>query len=160
MTEHRTTRGAEAPELVEIRTAMGLGEGGGSTARTRLQELLDATGLWRVLGDLAAHAEMSWLKHVAARDPAMREMMARKVEEMKAELGGPAPSPLERLLVDRIAATWLMVHHADIEVARVGDGDLRRSGPARKRQAHAHRLYNAALVALATVRRLLPPGIS
>ena len=42
--------------------------------------------------------------------------------------GGPAPSPLERLRVDRIAINWLIVGHSDLEAAGTKDGgDSRRA---------------------------------
>jgi hypothetical protein len=77
---------------------------------------------------------------------------------LKAELGGPAPSPLERLLVDRIAINWLMVGHADLEAAGTKNGDPRRADLELKRQTQATHRLATAIKALATVRRLLPTG--
>jgi hypothetical protein len=132
--------------------------GGDQAALPRLRAVLDETQLWRQLGDLAAHAELTWVRHVGGTDLAMREMLARKLVAVKAELGGPAPSPLERLLVDRIAINWLMVAHADLEAAGTKDGDPRRADLALKRQGQAELRFATAIKALATVRRLLPPA--
>src|SRR4051794_35160217 len=74
-------------------------------------------GLWQRLGNLAAHVEAGWIGLIAGPNLAMTESLQRTVEAMKRELAGPAPSPLEKLLVDRIVAVWLQAHQADIEAA-------------------------------------------
>src|SRR6516225_10415708 len=87
--------GPAAPDLDEIKAVLARAGGGDPAALPRLRALLDETQLWRQLGDLAAHAELTWIRHVSGTDLAMREMMARKVGALKAELGGPAPTALE-----------------------------------------------------------------
>jgi hypothetical protein len=116
--------------------------------------------LWQRLGDLAAHAELTWIGHVSGTDVALKEMLARKLGALKAELGGSAPSPLERMLIDSIAISWLIVSHADLEAAGTRDGDPRRANLAMKRQTQAMQRYATAIKALATVRRLLPSALT
>ncbi len=67
-------------------------------------------------------------------------------------------APLERLLVDRVAACWLQLHHADLAAARMHDETAEGSERMRRRQAAAERRYAGAVEALARVRRLLPAG--
>jgi hypothetical protein len=110
--------------------------------------------------DLATHAELTWLRHVSGIDLAMRELLARKLGALKAELGSPAPSPLERLMIDRIAINWLMVAYADLEAAETKDGDPRRADLALKRQTQAELRYATAVKALAAIRRHLPTTTS
>jgi hypothetical protein len=160
VTEHEPSGGPAAPDLDEIRAVLARAGGGDQAALPRLRALLDETQLWRQLGDLATHAELTWLRHVSGTDLALREMLARKVGALKAELGGPAPSLLERLLVDRIAINWLIVNSADLEAAGTKDGDPRRADLALKRQSRAELRYATAIKALATVRRLLPPALT
>jgi hypothetical protein len=154
--EHETTGGPAAPDLDEIKALLTRAGGGDQAALPRLRALLDETAMWRRLGDLAAHAELTWIGHVSGTDLALKEMLARKVSALKVELGGPAPSPLERLMIDRIAINWLIVGHADIEAAATKDGDPRRADLAMKRQTQATQRLATAIKALATVRRLLP----
>ena len=156
MNEHETTGGPAAPDLDEIKALLTRAGGGDQAALPRLRALLDETQLWRQLGDLAAHAELTWIGHVSGTDLALKEMLARKVSALKVELGGPAPSPLEGLLVDRVVIGWLMVYHADLEAAGTKDGDPRRANLAMKRQTQAMQRYATAIKALATIRRLLP----
>lgn len=53
-------------------------------------------------------------------DPLPRDLLKRDMARMRVELAGTSPTPLEVLLVGRIAACWLQVQHAD---PRVGNAD-------------------------------------
>ena len=95
---------------------------GDITCLTELREILDNNPeLWRKVGDLAQHAELTMLTIASERNLLIQESMQRKLAEMKENLAGPNPSPLERLLVDRIAISWLQVHQADLDAARAVD---------------------------------------
>ena len=94
---------------------------GDITCLTELREILDNNPeLWRKVGDLAQHAELTMLTIASERNLLIQESMQRKLAEMKENLAGPNPSPLEHLLVDRIAISWLQVHHADLDAAQSG----------------------------------------
>jgi hypothetical protein len=160
VTEHELSGGPAEPDLAEIKAVLARAGGGDQAALPRLRALLDETGLWRQLADLSAHAELTWIGHVSGTDLALKEMLARKLNALKAEVGGPAPSPLEQLLVARIAINWLIVGHADIEAAGTKDGHPRRADLALKRQTQAELRYATAIKALATIRRLLPPALT
>jgi hypothetical protein len=160
VTEHELSGALAAPDLAEIRAVLARASGGDQAALPRLRALLDQTGLWRRLGDLAAHAELSWIRHVSGTDVALGEMVARKLDAMRAELGGPDPSPLARLMVDRVVIGWLMVYHADLVAAGTTDADPRRADLAMKRQTQAELRYATAIKALAAIRRLLPTTTS
>ena len=144
-------------ELDEIRALLTRAAQGDREALPELRAVLDRRPeLWRTLGDLAAHVELAWVAEIAGANPALAEVLARKVAALKRELGGPSPSPLERLLVDRVAACWLQVHHADLAAARMHDETTEGQERMRKRQAAAERRHAGAIEALARVRRLLP----
>ena len=144
-------------ELDEIRALLTRAAGGDREALPELRAALDRRPeLWRTLGDLAAHVELAWIAEVAGANPALAEVLARKVAALKRELGGPSPSALERLLVDRVAACWLQLHHADLAAARMHDETTEGLERMRKRQAAAERRHAGAIEALARVRRLLP----
>ena len=131
--------------------------GGHDTALSALRAFLDdSPEAWRHAGDPAAHAERAWAELAAEPDLLAGEALARQLAALKAELAGPAPTPLERLLVERIAATWLQVHYADAMAARARNVSIKQAGLAIERQDRAHRRHLAAVAALETVRRLLP----
>jgi hypothetical protein len=122
-----------------------------------LREILDNTpGLWDFVGDLAIQAEQRWLDFIAGDDAIFRDALARKVRTMKAELAGASTSPLEKLLVGRIIATWLQSHQADASYAQAQGLSLKQAAFAQQRMDAAHRRHLSAIAALTTVRRLLP----
>jgi len=146
-------------ELDEIRALLTRAAQGDREALPELRAVLDRRPeLWRKLGDLAAHVELAWIGEVAGANPALAEVLTRKVAVLKRELGGSSPCPLERLLVDRVAACWLQLHHADLAAARPHDETTEGLERMRKRQAAAERRHAGAIEALARVRRLLPAG--
>ena len=75
-------------------------------------------------------------------------------------LAGPGPSPLERLLVERVVACWLQVHYSDASYAQLKGTNPAQHTAALQRQNSAQQRYLQALKALATVRKLLRPGLS
>jgi len=109
-------------------------------------------------GDLARQAELSFVEAVAGKNLPWKEALARKLELMRAELAGPDPTPLERLLVERVVACWLQVQDADIRYAQgqkertIVQGDYQQ-----RRMDHAHKRYLSAIKALALVRKVALP---
>jgi hypothetical protein len=111
-------------------------------------------------GDLAQRAEERWMKVLAGDDVVEKELYRIKIEALRNELAGPNPSPLERLLVDRIIVCWIQVHHADLIAAQnAASGNLRWGTYVQRRQDRAQRRYLSAMKALANVRRLLVPSV-
>lgn len=145
------------PAVEALREAVERARRGDRDALPALRAALDEhPEVWEHYGDLAAHAGLAWIELTAGPDLALGEALGRKVAALKAELAGPAPTPLERLLAARVASNWVMLHHADAALAQAGEVSIRQADLAQKRQARAHRAYVASIAALATVRRLLP----
>jgi hypothetical protein len=124
------------------------------------QVLSDNPDLWQGYGDLAAQAEAALIRLAAGRDLLLTEALLRKLAALKQELGGESPSPLERLLIERVTACWLQVAYYDTLVVQA-----RESSPARLKmlqglQDAAHRRHLSAIKTLATVRKLLRPPLS
>jgi hypothetical protein len=109
-------------------------------------------------GNLAANAEQSFVRSLAGDDLAFREALTRKLELMRAELAGPDPTPVERLLVERVAACWLQVQDADARYAQ-GQKDLTfaQGEYYQRRQDRAHKRFLSAVRTLALVRKLAVP---
>jgi len=133
-----------------------------------LRGLIDANPHVRqYLGDLAPHVSRAWIDLAAGTDLALAEAIARKIQALKAELAGPASTPLERLLVDRVAAGRLQVHHAEAMLCRAKDRSLTLAqfDHFRRRIERAQRSHLASVKTLATIRKLLsasprPPVIA
>jgi hypothetical protein len=112
-------------------------------------------------GDLARRAEQSLLNAAAGEDLAFKQALTRKLELLRTEVAGANPTPVERLLVERIVACWL--HLAHLEAVHV-DLRGRPGGIPLALDAHyqrcissAQRRYLAAIKALAVVRKLAVP---
>src|SRR4051812_947886 len=79
--------------LDEVRDLLGRAAGGDQEAMPELRAVLDRRPeVWRRLGDLAAHVELAWIAEISGPNPALAEVLTRKVAAMKEELGGPAPT--------------------------------------------------------------------
>jgi hypothetical protein len=108
-------------------------------------------------GNLAQQAELSLVNAAAGDNLVFREALTRKLELIRAELAGPSPTPLERLLVDRIVTCWLQLSDADVRAAQAKDLSPAWAEFYQRRMDRAHRRYLSAIKTLATVRRLALP---
>lgn len=87
-----------------------------------------------------------------------RDAIEARLKRLRAELAGPAPTPLERLLVDRVAMTWFQLQMLELVTPTSGKSDgwaLRID----RRRDQAHRRFLSSLKALAQVRRLELPAL-
>jgi hypothetical protein len=124
-----------------------------------LQNLLDRSpAIVQILGgDLAREAERALVQAISGDDVAQREAIRRKMADLRLELGGPSPPPLERLLVERVVLCWLHVYYADCGFAQAGEVTFEHHEFLQRQQDRAQRRYLAAVKCLATLRRLLLP---
>ena len=76
------------------------------------------------LGDLASRAEMAWVLLIAGSGTPLTEMILLKLRKLKAQVRGPNPSPLERLLVGASGSLWLQVYYSDMAAAEETGSDL------------------------------------
>ena len=140
-------------------------EHGDETALAELKSHLkdrpqDWEKLCLIVGDLASQAERSLIKVAAGPNLLSKDAIRVKLDHMEAEFLGPAPTPLERLLGQRIRACWLQLSYAESSyVRRMGDLTLAEGDYYQRRIDRAERRYLAAIKALAQVRRLLGPSV-
>jgi hypothetical protein len=157
MSEPKPTEGLYNEEM---RRLLLRAQAGDPAVLPQLRELLDARpALWQRLGDLTGHVEEALLGQAAGTSLLARESVRRRMDELRAELAGPAPSPVERLLVNRVVVCWAQCHLADLEATQKA-----KSGPqgahAERRQSGAQARYLAALKMLTLVRKLARPPLS
>jgi hypothetical protein len=81
------------------------------------------------------------------------------MERLRADLAGQDPSPLERLLADRIALCWLSLHDAEVRFAQAKDLTWKQVRYWQDRIDAAHRRYLSGIKTLATVRKLALPAV-
>jgi hypothetical protein len=136
-------------------------EQGDRSVLPELRKLLNEhPRLWNGYGDLALQARGSLIRQTAGSNLLMSESLLRKTAAMKEELAGEAASPLERLLADRVVATWLDVHYHEALLAQPGPTNEARAKLLERRKDAADRRHLAAVKMLATVRKLLTPALS
>ena len=112
--------------------------------------------IWQRCADLGGNVLRRWIERLSQGDPLAEESLLLKVEAMKTDVGGTAPTPVASLLVDRIVVCLLKVQQAD-GLASQMDGQLPKMATLiLRRQKHSHRQFLTAVQTLAMVRRLQP----
>lgn len=117
--------------------------------------------LIRQCGNSGKRAEQLMVGFIAGEDLIEEEALHRHADALRAELGLPVSSPLERLLIDRIVTCWLHLNEAQAWCAVSEFKEVGGNAEAclQKRLSYAHRRFLQACKALACVRKLLGPNI-
>jgi hypothetical protein len=154
------TKPTEEPYTAEMRQLLQRAQGGDPAVLSELRELLDARPeLWRRLGDLGGHVEEALLGLAGGKSLLARESVRRRMDELRAELAGPAASPVETLLVNRVVICWAQCHLADLEAAQKAKAGT-PAAHVERRQSGAQGRYLAALKMLPLIRKLVRPAPS
>ena len=136
---------------------------GDGEALKQLQEATSKVGYYEYLidqfGDLARHAEHTLISALAGDNLLQVKGLAKRLKDLKKELAGPEPSPLELILVDRICCCWLAAYHADMNESHFKGATFAQGEYYQRRHDRAHRRFLSACKALAQVRRLLGPNV-
>ena len=151
-------------KLLELKELSDRAESGDREARKELRRALKESGPQVIAqaSDLARKPEELLISAVSAKNPLMEEALPLRLSEMRREIAGENPSPLELLLSEQIVACWLHVQFADRSLAsmfHLGEGDRVPFSPGLhgwmlKWQEGVHRRYLAAVQSLARVRKL------
>ena len=130
---------------------------GDRTVLPELRKALDENpDIWQAAGDLAKHAEATWVRLISKDDLLIHESIQRELDRRRQELAGEDPTPLEKQLVDRIIACWLALQHAELMAASMAEHTLPQREHYLKRLDAAERRHTAAVSQLTKVRELLP----
>jgi hypothetical protein len=137
----------------------------------RLAEKGDKDAVPEIRQILSEHPDLAWrFVHVAhivedaliekmtkEGDLATREIMRCQLEAMREEIAGENPSPLERLLAERVVATWLQIQLFEglyvrgmFKSTTIAQGSFHQ-----KRLDQTYRRHLSAIRALAQMRKLL-----
>jgi hypothetical protein len=153
----RTAVQLNLPQGAILDALVARAEQGDQDALPKLRRFLDEDpAVWQAVADLVRRAEDAQIKVAAGGDLLLRESLRRKLQEIRDEISGKDPSPLEKLLIDRIAITWLMATNADVQVVEARDVSIKQATFLNRRAEQAHRRFSFAVRQLASVRKLLP----
>jgi len=136
---------------------------GDKQALANVQAMLkkpESAPLLVVLGDVAIAAQEDFINRIAGKNPVIQTAVGIQLERLRSDLAGPAPAPLEKLLVERVLMGWLQVHHADSTYARASNPSLAQGDYYQRNQNRAQARYLAAIKMLVTVRKLLQSPLS
>ncbi len=112
------------------------------------------------MGDAARHAQSAFVSRLSGRNLLVKEMTQRKLQALRDELAGAASTPLETLLIERIALCWLQLHYYETILAQtLGELSIAQSESQQKRIDKAHARYLASIKTLAQVRKLQLPSV-
>lgn len=125
----------------------------------QVREVLKSPEVADALGNLARRVEATMVASVTGGNVAMQEGLTKKLAEMRADLLGADPTPLERQLVDRVVLCWLAVHDAELRAALATDLAPGQGDYWQRRITHAHKRHLSAIKTLATVRKMAVPVI-
>jgi hypothetical protein len=141
----------------------GKAEAGDKKARAELRRVVAecSPAIIAEASNVARRAEVMLTKTIAAGEPLLAETLEMRLSHMRDEIAGEHPTPLERLLSERVVAGWLLVEVLEALVSaqfsRVNSNH--RVGPAYIMQMSkilesATRRHLAAIKTLAQVRKL------
>lgn len=146
---------AQAPRPDRLQAILARANSGDQTVLPELKRVLDEhPSIWRDCYRLVSMTEQAWLDKIAGKNLLLSQSVRRHVEQLKLDLAGPSPSPLEKLLAERIAACWLGVHYAEFAEAAGDAGGGKEAQMRLKRLDAANKRFLAATKALAVSRRL------
>jgi hypothetical protein len=116
-------------------------------------------GIVEAYGSPAQWCRDQLVQKAAGNNLAIQEASERKLKALVAELAGPDPTPIERLLAERAAVCWWLVHEYERRYAAESSMPIIRADYQQRRLDRAHRRFLTALKTLATVRRLALPSL-
>lgn len=113
---------------------------------------------WRFM-DYGKLAEWHFIERMTKeKDFASKESLTRQLAAMREEIAGENPSPLERLLVERVVATWLQVQLFEGMYAAGMEKNMgiKQGNYLQKLIDRAHRHHLSAIRTLAQIRKMGP----
>jgi hypothetical protein len=108
-------------------------------------------------GDLAERVERSLVDAVVGDDLILREAVLQDLDRLRIKLAGLEPTPVERLLVQRIVTCWLYLQFAELRAAHVRSACDAQAEFLQRQVDRAQRRFFSAVRTLAAVRRLAIP---
>jgi hypothetical protein len=133
---------------------------GDEEAALDIREILDGSPdlAWRFIKGPGKMAESAMLGEMTKDENlASKEFLTHQLESMRIEVAGENPSSLERLLAERVVATWLEVQlFSGLYTMGMKGGTLSQDEHRQKRLDKAHRRHLSAIRTLAQIRKLGP----
>jgi hypothetical protein len=135
-------------------------QNGDEGAALHTREILDGSPdlAWRLIKGPGKLAESAMIDQFTRdEDLATKEFLKHQLDSMRIEVAGYNPSPLERLLAERVVATWLEVQlFSGLYASGIKSGTLSQDDHRQKRLDRAHQRHLSAIRTLAQIRKMGP----
>jgi hypothetical protein len=129
--------------------------GGDRASLKTLRKVLDQhPEIWQEVGNLATHAETTWIRLAAEGNTLAAESIRREADRLRLELLGASATAIERLLVDQIVICLIQLKLAELAAGSARKSHLMRERFHDLRLQKAQRRFLTALKTLAQIRRL------
>jgi hypothetical protein len=127
-------------------------EGGDKEARAELRRAVAkcSPAIIAEASNVARRAEKMLVKTISAGEPLMHEALQVRLEHMRTEIAGENPTPLERLLAERVVAGWLLVEVLEALLA----AQFHRDAPISSRVPPSYTIQMSKILESATRRHL------
>ena len=155
--------------LDELRELSKKAEGGDEETRQELKTALRQSGPEVIsrASDIGRKAQHLLIETAAAGKPLTECALSGRLDMLREEIAGENPTPLERLLTERVVACWILVELFEALMAAQLSSDGKHRVPMSylkhmlKWQESANRRYLASIRELARLRKLQSntPGI-
>ena len=156
MSDFRTLNQAEQFLNEELRMLVSRATRGDPQAVPALRKYLqEHPEVWQNVGDLAQLAADQQLTLVCSGNVLLRESLLLQLEAFKQQLVEAPGSPLETILIDRIAVCWLQANAADVILAQNHQANPSQWDFMQRRAERAQKNLLAAVKELCAVRKLL-----
>ena len=110
-------------------------------------------------GSSASWFRQSIIKKAAGEDVLIQEAIDQKLDEVRSELEGPNPTPIERLLAERASLCWFIVNSYESGYANASGWNISQADLQHRKIDKAHARFLTALRTLAQVRKLALPTL-
>jgi hypothetical protein len=115
--------------------------------------------LLELYGNSYGRARWGLIGNVAGKDVATQEALRQNINSVRDDLAGPNPTPLERILSERVALCWFDAHETDRRYVDQSGLTFKEAEYHEARRDRAHKRFLAACKTLATVRKLALPAL-
>jgi hypothetical protein len=123
----------------------------------QLCRVLDANPqIWQDIGDLAKYAQFSIIKVIAKGNQLIAESVKKKADELRRDLSGENPSPLEKLAIERVIATFLELQFVDVKHPADSGQNLANARYVVQLKVGVQKRFDAALKSLLLIRERQP----
>ena len=146
--------------IARLRDLTEKAQNGDEEAALRMREILDDSPdlAWRLIKGPGKMAESAMIDQFTRdEDLASKELLKHQLDSMRMEVAGDNPSPLERLLAERVVATWVEVQlFSGLYATGMKSGTLSQDEHRQKRLDRAHQRHLSAVRTLAQIRKMGP----